>query len=347
MTRYPPIVPLPPMVPSVRPRRRRNRAPAGRHRRPGFALALTVLVPAVLSLGCEARPPAPASSSSGASTVAPSTPAGPSTGGLLVATGGALRITDARGQLVEFTGPTLPVERVSAAGGTVVAVTAGGDLLRSGLAAGDTPAAWREMRAAIGPAGRIRLPAVGPSGTQLAVATGELQAASFDLVIVDLASDTARAIQVDGGLDGSPSWLGPRRIAMATTRPDGATALVLIDPVTGALAVPAISATALSSTPDGARLAADDPATGDVLVGATDQTGAGWAPGEPSRIAGSDAAGVEGLALSADGTRLAVVRRVGDQVATIVLLASGEGGWAAIGSLEIHGDHAVSIAWLR
>jgi hypothetical protein len=123
--------------------------------------------------------------------------------------------------------------------------------------------------------------------------------------------------------------------------------LVVIDPASGALSDLAIMGTAISATPDGALLAVDDSATGDVLVGGTDPTGVGWAPGEPSRIAGSDAAGVEGLALSADGRRLAVVRRIGDQAATLVILASGGRGWEAIGSFEIRGDHAVSIAWLE
>jgi hypothetical protein len=334
MTRYPPI------VPPGRPRRCRDRAAASRHGRAALALAL-----AVLGLGCDPRPPAPASSPLGVSTIASPSPAAPSTAGLLVADGGPIRVTDAHGQLVEFAGPTVPVERLSAAGETVVAVTADGVLIRSGP--GDGPGQWREIRAAIGPVGRIRLPAVGPSGTELAVATGDLQATSFDLVIVDLAADTARTLHIDRGLDGTPAWLGSRRIAIDATRPDGAATLVLIDAASGALSVPAITATVVSSTPDGGMLVVDDPSTGDVLIGKTDGTGAGWAPSEPSRIAGSDAAGVENLALSPDGTRLAIVRRTGDQTATIVLLASDERGWAAIGSLEIRGDHAVSIAWLR
>ena len=328
MNRYPPTAPLPPL-PSV-------------HRRAAVALAL-----AVLSLGCDARPPAPEPSFTGASTIGPSSPAAPWTAGLLVANGGPIRITDANDRLVDFAGPTEPVERLSAAGGTVVAVTAGGVLVQSRPGGAGAPGAWREIRAAFGPVGRIRLPAVGPTGTELAVATGDLQGAWFDLVVVDLGTDTGRAIRVDRGLDGSPAWLGPRRIAIEATRPNGVAALVIVDPAGGALSVPAITAAVVSSTPDGGRLAVDDPATGDVLVGETDATGAGWAQGAPSRIAGSDAAGVEGLALSADGGRLAVVRRIGDQAATVVILAAGERGWAAIGSLEISGDHAISIAWLR
>ena len=331
MNRYPPTKPPPPHPPLQ-----------SRHRRAAVAVALTVL-----SLGCDARPPDPVPSSSGASPVAPSSSAAPSTAGLLVANGGPIRITDANGRLVDFAGPTEPVERLSAAGGTVVAVTAGGGLFQSRPGAADTPGEWREIHAAIGPVGRIRLPAVGPSGTELTVATGDLQAASFELVIVDLATATSRAIHVDRGLDGSPAWLGPRRIALDAIRPNGAAMLVIIDPASGALCVPAITATVVSATQDGGLLAVDDPSTGDVLVGDTDGTGGGWAPGQPSRIASSDAAGVEGLALSADGERLAVVRRIGDQAATIVVLAAGERDWAAIGSLEVPGDRAVSIAWLR
>ena len=312
-----------------------------------IAVAAEALMFAALALGCGPRPPAPAASSPGVPAVAPSLPAAPSAAGLLVADGGPIRITDANAQLVDFAGPTDPVERVSAANGTVVAVVAGGVLMESRLDGSDAPSGWREIRAAIGPAGGIRLPAVAPSGAELVVASGDLQAASFELVVVDLATDTSRSIRVDRGLNGSPSWLGPGRIAIDATTPNGAASLVMIDPATGELSVSPIMATAISATPDGRRLAVDDPATGDVLVGETDGPGLGWAPGAPSRILGSDAAGIESIALSADGERLAVVRRSGDNGATIVLLFRDERGWAAIGSLETTGDQAVSIAWLR
>ena len=332
MNRYPPSPPI-----TVAAWRRAMRT---------IAVAVVTMVFAAFALGCEPRPPAPAVSP-GVASVAPPVPAAPSTAGLLVADGGPIRITDENAQLVDFAGPTNPVDRVSAASGTVVAIAAGGILLQTRLDGSDRPSTWQEIRAPIGPAGGNRFPAVSPSGTDLVVATGELQAASFELVIVDLAMDTSRSIHIDRGLDGSPSWLGPRRIAVDAIQPNGAAALVIINPASGELSVPPIVATVIAATPDGRRLAADDPKTGDVLVGDTDSTGVGWAPDGPSRIQGSDRAGIESLALSAEGKRLAVVRRTGDHVATIVLLAEGDRGWAAIGSVEIRGDHAVSIAWLR
>jgi hypothetical protein len=338
MNRYPPIS-LIPVVASRRPVAPIAVAP--------IAVAAVAVVFAALALGCEPRPPAPAASSPGVPSVAPSLPGTSSAAGLLVADGGPIRITDANAQLVDFGEPTNPVDRVSAAGGTVVALAAGGVLLQSRLGGSDTPSTWQEIRASIGPAVQNRFAAVAPSGLNLVVATGELQARSFELVVVDLATDTSRSIRVDRGLNGSPAWLGPGRIAIDATRPNGAAELVLVDPASGGLSVPSIVATAISATPDGRRLAVDDPTTGDVLVGDTNSTGVGWAAGGPSSIQGSDGAGVESLALSAAGNRLAVVRRTGDHAATIVLLAEGSRGWAAVGSVDIHGDHAVSIAWLR
>jgi hypothetical protein len=53
---------------------------------------------------------------------------------------------------------------------------------------------------------------------------------------------------------------------------------------------------------------------------------------------------VERIALSADGRRLAIVRRM-DAGASIELFVEVDGVWHAAASLTTPGDGAVSIAW--
>src|SRR5438477_10428527 len=58
-------------------------------------------------------------------------PPAPGIDGLLVASGGPLRVTDPAGNLVAFDGPDQPVLRVTAASGRVIAIGADGMAVRA------------------------------------------------------------------------------------------------------------------------------------------------------------------------------------------------------------------------
>jgi hypothetical protein len=64
-----------------------------------------------------------------------------------------------------------------------------------------------------------------------------------------------------------------------------------------------------------------------------------------TRLANGSGSGVEHVALSADGRRLAIVRRT-DGATAIELLVEAGAAWRPAGAITIPGDGPVSIAWL-
>jgi hypothetical protein len=268
----------------------------------------------------------------------------PGFAGLLVATGGPLQVTDSTGTLMPFDGPGEPVVMVGASEGRVVAATNDGRLLASVTTTGSGQP-WTLLPVPFDLAAGSPLVALSPHGGELAIAVGELQDERFDLVVVDVGTAASRSIPVDRGLNGPPSWIGPTSVAIDVIRPSGESGLASIDVASGAVAdLPGDSRLA-TSTLDGRTVAIDAP-SGAVLVGAAALWRAGTTAGMTSlpAIAGT---GVDGLALSPDGRRLAIVRRRDAGGTSIDLYAVIEGAWERARSLVISGDPAVSIAWLR
>ena len=102
---------------------------------------------------------------------------------------------------------------------------------------------------------------------------------------------------------------------------------------------------ALAASADGAVIAFDDATTGDVLTGRrADMNDAGIV--RMKRLASPTGAGVDRLALSGDGRRLAIVHRT-DSGSTIELLVAAGSAWTAAGTITFPGDRPVSIAWLE
>ncbi len=299
-----------PTPPRLRPSR--LRFPAG-----------AILVAAVASVGCgPAEPPADL---------------------LLVAGGGPLQAADGSGSLVAFDGPTEPVVAVAASGGRVVAATAAGSLLASSESG--TPRTWRAIRTPTAAGSGIPLMAVSPLGNVLALLTGEPQGERFDVILVDLGGGPSRTIPVARGLNGPPAWIGSATLAVDVIGPDGGSEIALIDLDRGDVTDLAVSAHVVSATLDGRRVAVDEPG-GDVLVGDIAAWRSGTAPAM-TRLDGPPGVGVESLAISPDGTRLAIVRRRDSGIASIELLRSTGQGWAGGRSPVSPGDGTVSIAWLQ
>ena len=268
----------------------------------------------------------------------------PSIDRLLVATGGLLQVTDASGTLVPFDGPPDPVVAVTASDGHVVAATAGGALMTSNGSSGP-PRTWRGLDVPAAAGGGPPLIALSPLGREIALAVGDPQGARFDLIVVDVGLSTSRSIAVERGLNGPPSWIGPSTVAIDVIGADGESELAMIDVERTAMAEVAVAARALSATLDGQRIAVDDPG-GDVLIGdvATWRSGT---LGAMTRLHGPPGSGVENLALSPNGDRLAVVRRSEAGAASIELFRALEQDWTSVRILTLAGDGPLSIAWLQ
>jgi hypothetical protein len=187
--------------------------------------------------------------------------------------------------------------------------------------------------------------ALSPIGKELAFAVGDPQGERFDLVILDVATGASRAIAVEPGLNGPPSWIGPSAVAIGVIGPDGNSEIATLDVNRGGVTDASAAAGVISATVDGLRVAVDDP-SGDVLIGKT----ATWRSGSldsMTRLHGPAGSGVERLAMSPDGHRLAVVRRDDAGTASIELFHDLEQGWSSVRMLTVPGDGVVSVAWLQ
>ena len=267
-----------------------------------------------------------------------------SLGGLLVATGGPLHVTDASGALVPFDGPVDPVVAVSASDGHVVAITAAGSFVTSDGSSGTRT--WRPVDVPPTVAGDVRLMALSPLGRELAVVVGAPQGSAFDLVVMDLGLGQSRSIAVDRGLNGPPAWIGAGMIAINVIKPDGESGIAAIDSHSGALSDDAIDGRVVAASDDRRHLAVDDPANGDVLVGVLDGQALGPLT-QVTRLGGPAGSAVDGLSLSPDGGRLAVVRRTEAGAASIEIYGELDQGCRSVTLVAVAGDGPVSIAWLR
>jgi hypothetical protein len=226
----------------------------------------------------------------------------------------------------------------------VVVVDDAGGLHRSAPAATGSRI-WQSVPMPPGGDPNPRLVGLAPAGTALALAFGRLQARAFDLTIAPLDGGTVRTIAVERGLDGPPTWIGDTIVAVHAIRDGGRSGFTWIDVRRGdVLDVPSYGV-ALAASADGRLVAFDEATSGDVLVGDTvDMNDAGLA--RMARLANTSGAGVDRIALSGDGSHLAVARRT-DAGTTVELFTAVAGEWRAAGDIRIPGDPAVSIAWLE
>jgi len=126
---------------------------------------------------------------------------------------------------------------------------------------------------------------------------------------------------------------------------DGESRIATIDVERTIIDETAVAARTISATLDGKRIAVDDP-SGDVLIGDV----ATWRNGTldaMTRLHGPPGSGVESLAISSNGDRLAVVRRPDAGAATIELFRALEQDWTSVRTLTLAGDGPLSIAWLQ
>jgi hypothetical protein len=253
-------------------------------------------------------------------------------------------VTDGSGDLVLFDGPADPVIAVTASDGRVVAATTTGAFVTH-AGSGETRS-WTDVAVPGARGPEFPLMAVSPLGKTLALVVGAPQGTSFELVLADVNTGTSRSITVERGLNGPPAWIGSAIVALDVIKPDGESALATIAIETGVVTDDAIDGRVVSATPVGDRLAVDDPATGNVVVGEADQVGVGPRR-QIARLAGPAGSAVDSLAISPDGGRLAVVRRSDSGAASIDLYRQLEAGWTKLRTIALDGDGPVSIAWLR
>lgn len=262
---------------------------------------------------------------------------------LVVAAGGPLLVTDAAGDLIACDPPSGPVVAVTAAAGVIVAIDPAGRAARLDRA-GAAPA-WTPVALPAEQRGSVRFADLAPSGEELAIVAGHPQGATFRVTVIDLASGASRAIPIDRGLNGPPSWLGPNTIAVDIIRDAGHSGIATIDVRSGIVTDRPGPGSVVVSSIDGSRLALDDPASGAVLIGDITSWEAG-AVGTMRRIPGPPTAGIEGLAMNSDGTRLAVVRR-SDAGSSIEILVRVGDDWRSVRTLTRSGDGSFVAAWLE
>jgi hypothetical protein len=268
-------------------------------------------------------------------------PGEPSAAGLLVATGGPLRVTVADGTLGAFEAPAEPVAGVAASDGRVVAVGADGRAWTS--SGSQTPRVWQPLPLPVAP-GAVPLIALSPLGRQLAVAAGDLQADHFDLVVVTVGDGAVRHLAVSRGINGPPAWLDPNTVAMDLIGADGTSSVAAIDATSGVVADRAGPGIEVSATLDGDHLAVLDD-TGGAFVGET----SAWRAGRLEQLLplpGPADATAEHVAIDGTGGRVAIVRRAVAGPATIELWVHGARGWTLRRALALDGDGPVGVAWL-
>lgn len=298
-----------------------------------------------------ARPPSmasPASSPGGSSGGSPTTsPARPSArlgvhGGLLVATGGPLQIVTADGSLGAFDDRPDPVLAVSAGGGVVIVVDSA-FLAWLGSDDGSERVIWRRFELPTDGRAERPLLALSPDGATIALATGQLQGRTFELILIDVAASMAKSIPVAHGLNGPPVWLGRPSVAINVLGLDQHAGFVVVDAASGVVDDLPAAGFSLAASTDGSTIAMNDPASGTALVGTRADLDAGHLAGM-TRIPSPPGFAVDDLALSGDGTRLAIVRR-SDEATSLEVLELIDAAWTRRTLLTLGADAILSIAW--
>lgn len=327
----------PPVLHSAPPRR----PASGRLTRPIVA-GLLVLV----SAACGSAPPPPVASPAGLPTGSPASPSARIgfRDGLLVAAGGPLQVLTADGTLGAFDDRPDPVLAVSAGGGVVTVVDAG-FLAWLGTEDGSDRVAWRRLELPTDGRAERPLLALSPDGATIAVAAGALQGRTFELILVDLAGGAARSITVAHGLNGPPVWLGRPSVAINILGHDQHAGIVVVDALTGAVRDLPAAGFSIAASADGSTVVTDDSASGETLVGRRASLDAGNLAGM-TRIPGPPGFAADAVALSGDGTRLAIVHR-SDQATSLEVLELSDGAWTRRTLLTVGADAVLSIAWLR
>jgi hypothetical protein len=308
---------------------------------PGRSLRVAAAAALILAAGCGSNTPGPAPSL--ATPAAVPSAARPGLDGLLVAGGGALQVSNTTGTLELFDGPRDPVQVVSAAAGHVVVVD-GGAAVRHAAEPAAGARTWQRL-ALPGHLPDRPVVALSPTGGSLVLANGDPQVRPFDLVFVDIPSGASRSVQIDHELNGVPVWLGAGTVAINAIGPDQKAGFVVLDLATNATKNVPSFGSSLTASADGAIVALDESASGDVLVGARTDLEAGNVSGM-ARLPSPAGFAPDLVVLNGDGTRLGILRRSGSAV-SIEILASVDGDWVSGRTLTIAGDAVLSIAWIR
>jgi hypothetical protein len=254
-------------------------------------------------------------------------------------------MTDGDGALAPIDGLPGDVRRATASNGRIVAEAMDGQFLVS-----DPPAAGqaRSWRAITVPAAPLATPTgldLSLDGKVLAIAMGDPATPRLELLSIDVDSGTSTTRTIELAANGPPSWLGPDSLALEVIRPDQHAGIATFNLGTGEVAVTDARGIEPSATRDGSRLAVASSPSGLVITDPATWLGGGPVDG-PSIEPPADSA-AEGVALDADGTRLAVVYRAASGAASVVMLRLVGSAWESVSTTPIDGDAAISIDWLE
>jgi hypothetical protein len=172
-----------------------------------------------------------------------------------------------------------------------------------------------------------------------------MQGDAFDLVIVELPGGTTRRLTIPRGANGPPAWLDERTIVVDVITRAGASGLAAIDADDGTVSDRVGPGIEASFSADGSPivLIADG---GDVLV----EDGPSWRTGGAAgavRLPGRSDQTTERVAISPDGTRVAVLRSSTTRPTTVEIWLLVNGEWTEAAAIPIGGDGPATIAWLR
>ena len=185
-----------------------------------------------------------------------------------------------------------------------------------------------------------------PDGRTVAIVLGDPEAAGLELVTLDVETGAASTRSIDLMANGPPTWLGPDQLALEVIRADQHSGIATVETATGAVTVTDAQGFALSATRDGSRIAVADAISG--LVSIMDRKD--WLAGVPSDASGitppTDTS-IQGIAINADGTRLALACSTNTGTSwSVVILGQAGSTWEKATSISIPDDAAVSIDWL-
>jgi len=301
------------------------------------------IVAAIVLAGCGSPGPSASPAGSFSPPVTFSASPEPSVGGLLIAWSGPIQVTDETGALGALPRSPAEVSAVAAGSGRIVAISPPVKAFTADALA--SPVEWQPIDLSAAGDRLTTLVAVSADGRRMAMVGGAMQADAFDLDTVDLPGGPIHRLTIPRGANGPPAWLDDKTVVVDVITRAGASGLAAIDISNGAVTDrfgPGIEA---SFSADGSRVAliADG---GDVLVANAQSWRSGLLDGSVGLPGRSDQT-AERVAISPDGTRVAVVRSSTTRPTIVEIWLFANGAWAEAVAIPVGGDGPATIAWLR
>lgn len=266
--------------------------------------------------------------------------------GLAIVSFGPIRVTNAEGEAEPIAGPPDDVRGLTASKGRIAAESIDHRFFISDDPAAGAARTWRPLAIDAPPNLTPTGMDLSPDGRVLAVVFGNPDAPGLELVTVDVETGERERRPMDLAANGPPSWLGQDLLALEVIRPDQHSGVATVNLATGQMTITEAVGFAPSAIADGSRVAIAGSPDGVVITDTATWLKGGDAAGSP--ITPPAESSLQGLALDADGTRLAVVYAANSGAAsTVVILRLSGTAWENVASIPIPGDAGVSVDWLN